>query len=286
MILVDFNQIALSNIFVQKLNEENMIRHMILNSLRMYNVKYRKEYGNMVICCDAGNTWRKQYFPYYKASRKKNRDSSDLDFNEIFRILNMVRDEISQNLPYKVIQIDGCEADDIIASLAMETQEFGKDEKVMIISSDKDFIQLQKYGNVSQFSPMQKKVVTDKNPRMYLFEHVIKGDTGDGIPNILSSDDTFVTEGKRQTPVSKKKIEHWLENAQDLKSVMDDDTYRNYQRNKTLIDLTEIPNDVREKIINTFEEAKVPMKMKVLNYLIKKRCKLLIDSVEEFYTYG
>lgn len=286
MILVDFNQIALSNIFVQKLNEENMIRHMILNSLRMYNVKYRREFGNMVICCDAGNTWRKQYFPYYKANRKKNRDSSDLDFNEIFRILNMVRDEISQNLPYKLIQIDGCEADDVIASLVMETQEFGKDEKVMIISSDKDFIQLQKYGNVSQFSPMQKKVVTDKNPRMYLFEHVIKGDTGDGIPNILSTDDTLVTEGKRQTPVSKKKIEHWLENAEDLKSVMDDDTYRNYQRNKTLIDLTEIPVDVREKIINTFESTKVPMKMKVLNYLIKKRCNLLIDSVEEFYTYG
>ena len=286
MILVDFNQIALSNIFVQKLNEENMIRHMILNSLRMYNAKYRREFGNMVICCDAGNTWRKQYFPYYKANRKKNRDSSDLDFNEIFRILNMVRDEISQNLPYKLIQIDGCEADDVIASLVMETQEFGKDEKVMIISSDKDFIQLQKYGNVSQFSPMQKKVVTDKNPRMYLFEHVIKGDTGDGIPNILSTDDTLVTEGKRQTPVSKKKIEHWLENAEDLKSVMDDDTYRNYQRNKTLIDLTEIPVDVREKIINTFESTKVPMKMKVLNYLIKKRCNLLIDSVEEFYTYG
>lgn len=283
---MDFNQIALSNIFVQKLNEENMIRHMILNSLRMYNVKYRREFGNMVICCDAGNTWRKQYFPYYKANRKKNRDSSDLDFNEIFRILNMVRDEISQNLPYKLIQIDGCEADDVIASLVMETQEFGKDEKVMIISSDKDFIQLQKYGNVSQFSPMQKKVVTDKNPRMYLFEHVIKGDTGDGIPNILSTDDTLVTEGKRQTPVSKKKIEHWLENAEDLKSVMDDDTYRNYQRNKTLIDLTEIPVDVREKIINTFESTKVPMKMKVLNYLIKKRCNLLIDSVEEFYTYG
>lgn len=286
MILVDFNQIALSNIFVQKLNDENMIRHMILNSLRMYNAKYRREYGNMVICCDAGNTWRKEYFPYYKANRKKTRDKSDLDFNEIFRILNMVREEISTNLPYKLIQIDGCEADDIIACLAMETQEFGKDEKIMIISSDKDFIQLQKYGNVSQFSPMQKKSVTDKNPRMYLFEHVIKGDSGDGIPNILSSDDTLVTEGKRQTPVSKKKIEHWLENAENLKSVMDDDTYRNYQRNKTLIDLTEVPTSVKENIINTFEDAKVPMKMKVLNYLIKKRCNLLIDSVEEFYTYG
>lgn len=286
MILVDFNQIALSNIFVQKLNDENMIRHMILNSLRMYNSKYRKEYGNMVICCDAGNTWRKEYFPFYKANRKKSRDKSDLDFNEIFRILNLVREEISANLPYKLIQIDGCEADDIIATLAMETQEFGKDEKVMIISSDKDFIQLQKYGNVSQFSPMQKKSVTDKNPRMYLFEHVIKGDSGDGIPNILSSDDTFVTDGKRQTPVSKKKIEHWLENAENLKSVMDEDTYRNYQRNKTLIDLTEVPTSVKENIINTFEDTKVPMKMKVLNYLIKKRCNLLIDSVEEFYTYG
>jgi hypothetical protein len=286
MILVDFNQIALSNIFVQKLNDENMIRHMILNSLRMYNAKYRREYGNMVICCDAGNTWRKEYFPYYKANRKKTRDKSDLDFNEIFRILNMVREEISTNLPYKLIQIDGCEADDIIACLAMETQEFGKDEKIMIISSDKDFIQLQKYGNVSQFSPMQKKSVTDKNPRMYLFEHVIKGDSGDGIPNVLSSDDTLVTEGKRQTPVSKKKIEHWLENAENLKSVMDDDTYRNYQRNKTLIDLTEVPTSVKENIINTFEDTKVPMKMKVLNYLIKKRCNLLIDSVEEFYTYG
>jgi 5'-3' exonuclease len=286
MILVDFNQIALSNIFVQKLNDENMIRHMILNSLRMYNSKYRKEYGNMVICCDAGNTWRKEYFPFYKANRKKSRDKSDLDFNEIFRILNLVREEISANLPYKLIQIDGCEADDIIATLAMETQEFGKDEKVMIISSDKDFIQLQKYGNVSQFSPMQKKSVTDKNPRMYLFEHVIRGDSGDGIPNILSSDDTFVTDGKRQTPVSKKKIEHWLENAENLKSVMDEDTYRNYQRNKKLIDLTEVPTGVKENIINTFEDTKVPMRMKVLNYLIKKRCNLLIDSVEEFYTYG
>ena len=286
MILIDFNQIALSNIFVQKLNEENMIRHMILNSLRMYNKKYRNEYGNMVICCDAPNTWRKDYFPYYKANRKKNRDSSDMDWPEIFRILNLVREEISENLPYKLLQIEGCEADDIIAGLALETQEFGKDEKVMIISSDKDYIQLQRFNNIQQFSPMQKKVVTDKNPRKYLFEHVIKGDTGDGIPNILSSDDCLASDGKRQTPVTKKKIDMWLENAEDLKSVMDDETYRNYQRNKTLIDLTEIPESVKQEIINTFNETKVPMKMKVLNYLIKKRCNLLIDSVEEFYTYG
>ena len=286
MILVDFNQIALSNIFVQKLNEEHMIRHMILNSLRMYNKKYRKEFGNMVICCDAPNVWRKEYFPYYKANRKKGHDASDWDWPEIFRILNLVREEISQNLPYKLVQIEGCEADDVIAALALETQEFGKDEKVMIISSDKDYIQLQRFNNITQFSPMQKKAVTDKNPRKYLFEHVLRGDTGDGVPNVLSTDDTLATEGKRQTPLTQKKIDYWLENAEDLRSVMDDETYRNYQRNKTLIDLTEIPSLVKDNIINTFNETKIPPKMKVLNYLIKKRCNLLIDSVEEFYNYA
>ena len=121
MILIDYNQIALSNIIIQKLNDENMIRHMILNSIRMYNKKYRDDYGQMVICCDGPNTWRREYFPEYKANRKKGRDDSGLDWNEIFRILNLVRDEISTNLPYKVLHLDGCEADDIIGTLVLET---------------------------------------------------------------------------------------------------------------------------------------------------------------------
>lgn len=172
MILLDYSQIALSNIIVQKLNDENMIRHMILNSIRMYNKKYRNEYGQMVICADGMNTWRKDYFPLYKAHRKKNRAESDQDWPEIFRILNLVREEIKENLPYKVIHLEGCEADDVIGALAMETQEFGKHEPVMIISSDKDFIQLHKYNNVKQYSPIQKKMVFDPNPRTYCFEHI------------------------------------------------------------------------------------------------------------------
>ena len=98
MILLDYNQIALSNIIVQKLNDEQMIRHMILNSIRMYNKKYRDEYGQMVICADGMNTWRKEYYPQYKANRRKHRDNSDLDWTEIFRILHLVRDEIKENL--------------------------------------------------------------------------------------------------------------------------------------------------------------------------------------------
>ena len=287
MILIDYNQIALSNIIVQKLNDENMIRHMILNSIRMYNKKYRDQYGQMVICCDGMNTWRKQYFPQYKAARKKNRDNqTDTDWPEIFRILNLVRDEIRENLPYKVIHLEGCEADDVIGTLALQTQEFGKDEPVKIISSDKDFIQLHRFKNISQFSPMQKKEVTDKNPHIYRFNHIIKGDAGDGVPNVKSADNVFVEEGLRQTPIRAKQVEEWLDNSEKLSEVMDTEVYRNYQRNKKLIDLTEIPENISEMIINTFNDSKKPMQMKALNYLIKKRCNLLIESVEEFYNNG
>ena len=282
MILLDYSQIALSNIIVQKLNDESMIRHMILNSIRMYNKRYRDEYGQMVICADGMNTWRKDYFPYYKAKRRKNRDSSDQDWNEIFRILHLVRDEIKENLPYKVVHMEGVEADDIIASLVLQSQEFGMGEPVMIVSSDKDFIQLQKFNNVKQFSPIQKKMVKDDNPRTYLFNHIMKGDSGDGIPNVLSDDDTFVSD-KTQSPLRKTRIAEWLENSDNLRSVMEETIYRNYQRNKKLIDLTEVPESIQEAIINNYNDQKVAMKMRVLNYLIKKRCNQLIEVVEEFY---
>jgi len=282
MILIDYSQIALSNIIVQKLNDESMIRHMILNSIRMYNKKHRDEYGQVVICADGMNTWRKEFFPEYKASRKKNRDESSQDWTEIFRILHTVRDEIRDYLPYKVIHMEGVEADDIIGTLAMQTQEFGQDEPVMIISSDKDFIQLQKYKNVKQWSPIQKKFVTDKNPRTYLFNHIMRGDSGDGIPNVLSADDTFISENS-QTPLRQTRIDSWLEHSDNLREHMDDEIYRNYQRNKKLIDLTDIPEDIQESIINNFNsQAKTP-NMKILNYLIKKRCNHLIEVVEEFY---
>ncbi len=282
MILIDYSQIALANIIVQKLNDESMIRHMILNSIRMYNKKYRDEYGELVICADGMNTWRKEFFPEYKANRRKNRDNSDQDWNEIFRILHLVRDEIREYLPYKVIHLDGVEADDVIGTLTMRTQEFGQDEPIMIVSSDKDFIQLQKYNNVKQFSPIQKKMVTDNNPRMYLFNHIMRGDSGDGIPNVLSADDTFVSEGK-QTPLRQVKINEWLDASDRLREVMPEDIYRNYQRNKTLIDLNDIPDEVQETIINSYEEQSKTPNMRVLNYLIKKRCNNLIEVVEEFY---
>ena len=281
MIIIDYNGIAIGNIITQKLQiEESMIRHMILNSIRMYNKKYRAKYGDVVIACDGGS-WRRDVFPQYKYKRREGREESTIDWQEVFRIINKVRDEIDQEMPYKVVHLLGVEADDIIGTIVEQTQEFGKHDDVMIVSADKDFIQLQKYDNVSQYSPMTKKDIKHENPRMYLFEHILKGDSGDGIPNVLSGDDTFV-EGIRQSPMTKKKIAAYLENAEDLESFMTPEIYRNYKRNQLLVDLEYTPDAVKENIINTYESAKVSPRMKILNYFIKNRCRMLIECIEDF----
>lgn len=279
MILVDYSGIAISNIFTQKMDvSEHLVRHMILNSLRMYNLKHRKEYGQMVIACDGGS-WRKQIYPQYKAHRKATRDDSGLDWTEFFRILTLVRNEIAENFPYKVVHINNIEADDIIGTLTEKTQNFGQHEPVMIISSDKDFIQLQQYSNVKQFSPMTKSFIKEKDPVKYLFDHTVRGDSGDGIPNILSPDNTFVDK-IRQKPVSAKKVDEWYASRSSLDTVMNQETYRNFQRNMALIDLSKIPQDKKDSIINTFDSAKP--NSNILNYLISKRCTQLIECAEEF----
>ena len=282
MILIDFNGIAIGNVVVQRLAaDENLIRHMILNSIRMYRQKFHKEFGEVVIVADGAGNWRKEAYPQYKANRKKSRDESSIDWENVFRIINMVRDEIRDNFPYKVMHQYGCEADDVIAQIALETQEFGKHEPVMIVSADKDFIQLQKYDNIKQFSPMTKKYVKHDNPRLYMMEHIFRGDGGDGVPNVLSDDNVFV-EGRRQSPVTKKKIEAWIE-SEDLQQAMGQEIYRNYLRNKKMIDLTETPSNVKSEIINNYE-SQDPWnnKKKVFPYLISKRCKLLLENVQEF----
>ena len=279
MILLDYNAIAIGNVAVQRLAaDEGLIRHMILNSIRMYRQKFHKEYGEMVIVADGMNNWRKDAFPQYKAARRKKRDESTIDWQEVFRIINMVREEIQENFPYKVMHEDGCEADDVIAQLAIETQEFGKHEPVMIVSADGDFKQLQVYKNIKQFSPMTKKLVVENNPRTYLAVHILKGDAGDGVPNVLSDDNVFV-DGRRQGILSAKKKAALLDDPRAL----GDEIYRNYQRNQQLIDLKNCPQSVKESIINNFEQQDPwGNRPKVFPYLVQKRCKLLIECVGEF----
>ena len=281
MILVDMNQISLASMMMHlhmsksKEPDDNMVRQMILNSLRMYRTKYSSEYGELVLCYDSKHYWRRDYFPEYKSGRRKTREKDDKNWDEIFLCLNEIKDELRENLPYKFLEVYGAEADDIIGILCSTIS-----EEIMIISGDKDFIQLQKFPNVKQFSPITKKSVNGANPGGYLKEHIFKGDTSDGIPNVLSPDNTF-TDGLRQKPLGKKKIASWMEhNFDDV--APNDEVKRNYQRNKKLIDLAYTPDELSREIIDTYNEAPFGDRSKLLNYFIQKRLKNLTESIGEF----
>jgi hypothetical protein len=283
MIIMDLSQVMISNLMVQLGNhtnaeiEEDLLRHMILNSIRSYNVKFKNEFGEMIIAADAGNNWRRQIFPYYKANRRKNREKSEINWNVVFETLNKVRDELKDYFPYRVIRVDGAEADDVIGTLA---QTYGNtSEPILILSGDKDFVQLQSYMNVKQFDPVQKKWRKTNDPDRFIKEHIIRGDTGDGVPNFLSADDTFVI-GSRQKPISQKKLDQWLE--QDPKEFCDDKMLRGYLRNQQLVDLNFIPEDIRKEVLVQYEEQGGKGRDKLFNYFIEHRLKLLVESLNEF----
>jgi hypothetical protein len=284
MILVDMNQISLASVMMH-LNitkrdsvEPGMVRHMILNSLRMYRQMFTEEYGELIICYDSKHYWRRDYYPEYKASRKKTRDSSGHDWNDIFECLNAIKEEIRENFPYKVLEVYGAEADDIIAALCKEL-EFDN-SKTLILSGDKDFVQLQKYRNVTQYSPITKKFINGVDPSEYLYEHILKGDTSDGVPNVLSPDNTFV-DGLRQKPLSKKKITQWA-GPMCEHQLPNDEIKRNYQRNRKLIDLTQSPSDLHLECIKEYNDAKEGDRSKLLNYFIKNKLQELMSSIGDF----
>lgn len=284
MVIVDFNGLAIGSIMgqLQRGEElsENLVKHIILNNLRVYRNKYKEaDHGKMVIACDS-YSWRKEVFPEYKAQRKANRSKDKHDWQQIFDLIESTLQDLRENFPYAVIKIDSAEADDIIGALTVEMSDFGG-EDVVIISADKDFIQLQQYGHVIQWSPMFNKMIKEDNPRKYLFEHLLKGDAGDGVPNANSHDDVFVT-AARQTPMTQKAIDKYWNNRDDLEMIMKPNVFRNFMRNVQMIDLTNTPDGIREAAINTYKNYKYPSRQNILTYLIENRMKMLIDSAGEF----
>ena len=279
MILLDYSQTVIGSFMAmgrgKPVVEEDLLRHTILNSIRMFRNKFTKDFGDMVICCDGKDNWRKKVFPEYKATRRKNRENDPTDWKTLFELLHEMRDDISKYFPYKVMHVDEAEADDIIAVIVRELSE----EPTLILSSDKDFIQLQKYQGVRQWSPLQKKFVIG-DPIESLYDKTIRGDTGDGVPNILSSDDTFITEGKRQTPVTKKKMELWR--GKKPEDYCNEAMLRNYHRNKTMVDLGETPKSICINIINQYQSQEVGDRSQLLNYFVGKRLKNLMEVIEEF----
>lgn len=253
---------------------------MILNTIRSNNQKFKSQYGELVICCDGSNCWRRDVFPLYKANRKKTRDESELDWKVIFEALHKIRDEINEYFSYRVIYNDRCEADDIIAVLCEEfgsEQIVGNPEPILILSADKDFIQLLK-PNIRQYDPIRKKYVEHPNPKKYLREHIIRGDAGDGIPNILSKDDTFIT-GERQKKIYTQKVEGWVRS--EPKDFCDDNMLRNYKRNEQLIDLSFTPAIYKNEIIESFNKQANKEK-RLFDYFVKNRLKNLTEHINDF----
>ena len=280
MILIDLNQVCIANILQEikqlKKIEPLLVKHMILSTLLFYRRKFRDQYGDLVICCDSKKSWRKDIFPFYKANRKSTRAKDDIDWNGIFEVINSITQDLKSKFPYAVISVDQAEADDIIGVLA---KNYYRNEKVMIVSSDKDFLQLQKYYSVKQYSPTHKKILQSNSPYQYLKEHIMKGDRGDGIPNFLSDDDTYVTD-KRSKKILKTKLEGWKN--LDPTEFCDEKMYRGWKRNEQLVDLAHTPADIKQKIVDQYDTYEYNQRDKLLNYFIQNKLRNLIEHIGDF----
>jgi hypothetical protein len=277
------NQVLIANLMQQIGSnpkarlDEDLIRHMVLNSLRSYAKQFRSKYGEIVIACDSKQSWRRKIFPFYKAHRKKDRENSGFDWHFIFETFEKIRAELRENVPYRILEVEGAEADDIIGVL---TARNAPHQEILILSSDKDFMQLQKYPNVVQYSPILKRFIKSDKPLEYVREHIIRGDRGDGVPNFLSSDNVFVT-GERQKVISKKRLVEWING--DPKEFCDTETMmRNYKRNQMLVDLDYIPDDIKSSIVDAYDNTQPANRKKMFGYFIEHRLKNLMEVIDEF----
>jgi hypothetical protein len=297
-VLIDWSGLALANVLGQQAllkgasSEKitSICRHTILNTILSYKRKYGNKYGEIIIACDGRNYWRKEFFPQYKYKRKKDREESGFDWASLFEAVEQIKSEIVELFPYKVIQINEAEADDIFSVICKYSQTHNitdnffesEPEPILLMTSDNDMIQLQKYSNVSQYSPLKKKLinVSKKEIDAKILEHIVKGDSGDGVPNILSKDDVFVT-GTRQTPVSAKRLSEFHELG--FTACRNDEERRNWQRNEMLVSLDKIPEWLENKIIEQYELPNPTKDLnKIMNYLIKNRCSMLLSELENF----
>lgn len=285
MILIDTNQVIISAMFAESRGKptfnKELVRHMVLNTIRKIKVNYRWDYGSpIVLCYDGKDTWRKKVFPYYKANRKTKRDNSDFDWNAFFDFINELRDDIRKHFPYLVLHLDGCEGDDIIATLVKKYR--GTGPPILIVSSDSDFNQLIHPKNVHRYDTLKKKLITEGITENDMWLNIAEGDTSDGIPNVLSADDVLVDPLKRQTPLTKKR---YSEIFVDQPAEITDELLRNIGRNSTLINFEYIPANITDSILYAYEQESNRVKNKqsnVLEYLVSKNMQNLTANASEF----
>lgn len=279
-LLFDFSPIIYSAIpvFVSKNPDEELteglIRHLLLNTLRE-RIKEYKDTHEIIICMDSGDYYKKDIFPYYKFKRKQQREDSMINWNAIFPHILKIKEELKEVFLHKIIEIPKLEADDIIATLVKHF----RSEEILIISNDTDFMQLQRWGNVKQYSPLKGIYIKSENPELELKEKIIRGDAGDGVPSILSSDDCFALK-IRQKPITKKLFEEFI-NA-DLDNYEDELIRKRWLRNKSLIDLSEIPQEYEEMVIAAYYNTNTYKKNVLMDYCFKNGLTNILQHMSDF----
>lgn len=281
MIFVDFSSIAFSAFMPQAekfMKAPNNYKSLVLNIIRHINVTHRKQYGELIVCFDGKLNWRREVFPEYKQVRRNKRDDSVINWDDVFTLMSEIRNDIKEYTPFKNIQVDRAEADDVIGTLCYKLHNGPNN---LIISPDKDFIQLQRLGNVRQWSNIQKKFIKPEQTAVKDLElKIIKGDSGDGVPNILSDDDTFINEDKKQGMVTKRRVEEWLSGPYE--KTMTTATYARYKRNKKLIDLSQTPDEIKTEITEKFKEPAKGSINSLMTYFARHKMSNLFASLDDF----
>lgn len=277
MILVDFSPVAISCAFRDVGDgmkpDKEQFRDMIFNALATISTKWKDKYGEIVICMDEKPYWREEIFPYYKKNRKPM--TGDVHWD----VVDEVKEVLNTRIPWKIISIQGAEADDIIGTLIHEFAPRSP-RKFLIISPDGDFKQLQCYPNVDQIDIIHGKELKEADARMFLEEQIVCGQKKDAIPNILSDEDTMVNPDKRQKPMTAKKKAAWIGN--DPSFFCEGDMMKRYRLNKRLIDLSKVPDDVKKDILYSYALAPTSIEGTVREYFISQRMAELADQANAF----
>jgi 5'-3' exonuclease len=286
MQLLDFSQLGVSTILgVGKeptneyyLTNEQLCKHLIYNKIRAYNQKFSNQYGDMVICLEGKNNWRYESFQYYKHNRKTTKAEDVETWTELYRVLEATVNDLIEFFPFAVLRVNRTEADDVLATLARYIN-----EPNIIISSDKDFMQLLSLPHVSQYDPRTEAMKKlDVTPEQYILEHVLGGDRSDGIPNILSPDNFFLcADGVRQKSITKKYKEEFIGRLKNKE--LTNEEVKNFKRNSKLINLSEIPKEIKVAILEQYSRYEIKGNHKtLLNYFIENQYTAFVECVNEF----
>ena len=112
-------------------------------------------------------------------------------------------------------------------------------------------------------------------------EHILRGDRGDGVVNVLSPDNALV-DGIRQTAIKETFIQEVLQ-MDDPHKGLSGDVLEKYKRNEKLVNLDFIPQEFVDKIIDTYTSATPKMdKMKLMSYFGKHKMKLMMAELQDF----